>query len=158
MPQPSPAYSLHDIARSLARRDRCDDRDAGIDAQHVQRGPGALDPAAGRDGPRHAAIGEVRQQLAGAGQRPDLAHQPAVRLGVEALDAGDLLGGDRGAGLTQEGVDEQAAAHPDPAVDAPDGEVDPGLLQRLAPRQDMLVDADDERSIEIKDHGRISHC
>ena len=39
------------------------------------------------------ACGQVREQLPGAGQRPDLADQPRVGLGVEPQQAAGLLGG-----------------------------------------------------------------
>ena len=51
----------------------------------------------------------------------------------------------------QEGVREQAAAHPDLAVDPPDGQVDPGAVERDPPRQDVLVHAVDERPVEVEE-------
>jgi hypothetical protein len=61
-------------------------------------------------------------------------------------------------GFAFELVGEQAAAHADFAVDAPDGEVDAFRVQGLLPRQDVLVDAVDQRPIEIEEkHGLDAH-
>jgi hypothetical protein len=60
----------------------------------------------------------------------------------------------RAAGLTGECVDEEAAAHAHSAVDAPHGELDPLLLQRLVPGENMLVDAVDEGAVDVEEHGR----
>ena len=49
-----------------------DDRHVGADAERFERRPGALDPAAGGDRPGHAGTGEIGEQVARAGQRPDL--------------------------------------------------------------------------------------
>src|SRR6185312_16338732 len=47
-------------------------------------------------------------------------------------------------------VDEQPAAHPDAAVDLPHRQAHPNTLQRLAPGQHVLVDAVDERAVQIE--------
>ena len=47
-------------------------------------------------------------------------------------------------------VGEQAAAHADLAVDAPDREVDAFAVESLLPGQHVLVDAVDQRPIEIE--------
>src|SRR5438874_9952925 len=46
----------------------------------------------------------------------------------------------------------QAAAHPDAAMDAPDREVDAGRRQRLFPREDVLVNAVQQRPVEVEEH------
>ena len=56
-------------------------------------------------------------------------------------------------GLAKEHVGEQAARHADLAVDAPDRELDALLLKRLVPGEDMLVDAVDERAVEVEQEG-----
>ena len=61
-----------------------------------------------------------------------------------------LLFGHLATGLAQEGVREQAAAHPDLAVDPPDGQVDPGAVQGETPCQHVLVDAVDEGAVEVE--------
>src|SRR5206468_7657329 len=52
--------------------------------------------------------------------------------------------------LAQECVGEQAATHADAAMNPPDGERNAGRLERLVPGKDMLIDAVDERPIEVK--------
>ena len=54
-------------------------------------------------------------------------------------------------GLAQEHVGEEAAAHPDLAVDTPDRERDPLRLERLVPGQHVLIHAVDERAVEIEE-------
>src|SRR5581483_1248830 len=53
-------------------------------------------------------------------------------------------------GLAEQRVGEQAAAHADLAVDPPDRELDPRLVQGLPPSQHVLVDAVDERPVEVE--------
>ena len=60
-------------------------------------------------------------------------------------------------GLAQQRAGEQAAAHPDPAMDPPHRQFDPGRLQRLVPGQHVLVDAVDQGAIEIEDQRRHAH-
>ena len=55
-------------------------------------------------------------------------------------------------GLAQQHVREQAAAHADASVDAPDREGDPLRLERLAPGEHVLVDAIDERAVEVEEN------
>src|ERR1700733_13876673 len=52
--------------------------------------------------------------------------------------------------LAFELVGEEAAAHADLAMDAPDGEVDAFAVESLLPRQHVLVDAVHQRPIEIE--------
>ncbi len=65
-------------------------------------------------------------------------------------DPFDTRGIERHASLTQQHVDEQAAAHADPAMHAPDRQRDPLGLERLVPREHVLVDTIDERAVEIE--------
>jgi hypothetical protein len=55
--------------------------------------------------------------------------------------------------LAQQLVREESAAHPDLAVNPPDGELQPFLAQRKIPGADMVVDAVDERAVEIEQKG-----
>jgi hypothetical protein len=55
------------------------DRDAAVDAQHVECRLGALDPAAGGDGPGNAPVSQVAKEIAGAGQWPHLPDLARVR-------------------------------------------------------------------------------
>jgi hypothetical protein len=52
--------------------------------------------------------------------------------------------------LTKQSVDEQTSTHADLPVNAPHSETNSTGLERLAPREHMLVDAIDERSIEVE--------
>src|SRR6266571_7324000 len=61
------------------------------------------------------------------------------------------VGVDLKPGLAQEHIGEQPPAHPDLAVDAPDGERDPFRLERFMPSQYVLIDAVDEGAVEIKE-------
>src|SRR5690606_2341114 len=47
-------------------------------------------------------------------------------------------------------VGEQAAAHADPAMDAPDRELDADLFEGVVPGKDVLVDAVDQRPVEVE--------
>jgi hypothetical protein len=60
------------------------------------------------------------------------------------------VGRDLGSGLAQQGVDQQSAAHTDPAMNAPDGELDPHLLEGFTPCQHVFVHTVDKRSVEIE--------
>ena len=73
---------------------------------------------------------------------------------MQLQDPRDLLRSHLASDLPQQGVHEQATAHSDAAVDAPDRELDPRLLQGLPPRQDVLVDAIHECAVEIEQEGR----
>jgi hypothetical protein len=61
-----------------------------------------------------------------------------------------LLRRDLAAHLPQQGVDQQPAAHPDPPVDPPHRQRDPGALERLAPGEDVLVDAVHQGAVEVE--------
>jgi hypothetical protein len=49
------------------------------------------------------------------------------------------------------------AAHADPAVDAPDRDRNSGVIEGLLPGEDMLVDAVDERAVQVEHEELISH-
>ena len=55
--------------------------------------------------------------------------------------------------LAGEGGNEESATHADAAVDFPDGEIDTGDVEGLAPGKDMLVHGIDQRAIEIEEEG-----
>ena len=63
----------------------------------------------------------------------------------------DLRRGKRAPGLPQQRGHEEAAAHADPPVDAPHRQVDAERGQRRAPREHVLVDAVDQRAVEIEE-------
>ena len=134
-----------------------DDRHAVRQAQQLERRAGGGHPAAGRDREGAAELGEPRQQGARPRQRAHLADATPVRLGVPVLHAHEQGLVQRASGLAQQRAREQAAAHADAPVDAPHRELDTSLLQRLVPRQHVLIDAVDQRAVEIEDQGRCRH-
>jgi hypothetical protein len=69
---------------------------------------------------------------------------------MEAPQPFDPRGIDMVTGLAQQHAAEQAAAHPDLAMDAPNREVDPLRCQRFAPGQHVLIDGVDQRAVEIE--------
>ena len=74
------------------------------------------------------------------------------------LDARDVRRGELAPRLSRQGIEEQAAAHPDPPVDAPHRELEAHRLERLTPGEHVLVDAVDECAVEIEQEGgAVSH-
>ncbi len=65
----------------------------------------------------------------------------------------DDLDADLEPGLTQQLVGEEAAAHADLAMDAPDRKLDAFGVERLLPGEHMLINAVDQRAVEIKQKG-----
>ena len=53
-------------------------------------------------------------------------------------------------GFAFELIGEQAAAHADLAMDAPDGDIDALGVEGLLPGQHVLVDAVDQRPVEVE--------
>jgi hypothetical protein len=54
---------------------------------------------------------------------------------------------------------EQASAHANPAVNAPNRQFETFGVQRFLPREHMLIDAVDESPVEIEQEHRINaHC
>jgi hypothetical protein len=100
----------------------------------------------------------VRQQLAGARQQPHPAGAPPVGLRVRPLQLRHHGGVDRPPGLAQQRAGEQAAAHADAPVDPPHRQLDPGDLQRLLPGEHVLVDAVDQRAVQVEhEHRPVVH-
>ena len=62
---------------------------------------------------------------------------------------------DRNPRLADELVGEQAPAHADLAMDAPDGEVEALVVERLLPGEHMLIDAVDQRAVEVEKENRL---
>jgi hypothetical protein len=65
----------------------------------------------------------------------------------------DLFRIDGESSFAKKHVGEQAAAHPDFAMDSPHGDVNPFRRERLAPSQYVLIDAIDQRAVEIERKG-----
>jgi hypothetical protein len=56
-------------------------------------------------------------------------------------------------GLAKNGVRHEPTAHADPAMNPPHGELDADTRHRLAPREHMLINAIDQRAIQIEQKG-----
>ena len=65
-----------------------------------------------------------------------------------------LRGAELLAGLPQQSIDEEASAHPDAPVDPPDGQLHTGFSQHFVPGEHMLIDAVDERPVEVEEQRR----
>ena len=52
-------------------------------------------------------------------------------------------------------IGEQSAAHANLAMDAPDRKLDAFAIERFTPGQHVLIDAIDERAIEIESEGSL---
>jgi hypothetical protein len=77
---------------------------------------------------------------------------------VTLLQSLDLFCADTLADFSEQGVDQKAAAHADAAMNAPHGQLDAIRLERLAPGEDMLVHAVDERAVQVEQEGRRGHA
>ncbi len=93
------------------------------------------------------------QELHRTRERSDRIDAPYILLGVDVLHSLQDRGIELAACLSCQGVDEQAAAHSDAAVDFPYRQLDAGRLQPRAPGNDMLVHTIDERPVEVEDDG-----
>ena len=62
---------------------------------------------------------------------------------------------DRNAGLADKLIGEQAAAHADLAMDPPDRNIDALAVERLLPGEHVLIDAVDQRSVEVEQEDRL---
>ena len=122
--------------------------------QQGERGPGDHIVAAGRDRPRHPEFRQHVEQLLRPGKRPDLSDATGVRLLVKLAQSVRLVRTDIAAGFADERAHEQAAAHTDAAVDTPDGERNARGLEHLLPREHVLIDAVQQRAVEVKQHSR----
>jgi hypothetical protein len=68
----------------------------------------------------------------------------------------DAFSADFDPGLAKQLVGEQAAAHADLAMDAPDRQLDALCVERLLPGKDVLIDAVNEGAVEIKQEDRLN--
>ena len=68
----------------------------------------------------------------------------------------DALIADFDPGLAKKLIGKQAAAHADLAMDAPDRQLDTLRIERLLPGENMLIDAVDQRAVEIKQEDRLN--
>jgi hypothetical protein len=126
-----------------------------IDAERRQIEAGGLHPPAGCNRPRDARVRQKRQQLARAWQRSDVAGVVPVGSQVPLAQPFDTFDVDVEPGFSQQLIGKQAAAHADLAMDAPDRELDALGVECLLPRQHVLIDAVDQRSVEIEEKDRF---
>jgi hypothetical protein len=91
-----------------------------IDAERGQIDGCGFHAAAGRNRPRNTGLRQPRQQFSRSRQRPDVSGLLTVRGGVALAQPFRALIANLEPGLAQKLVGEQAAAHADLAMDAPD--------------------------------------
>ena len=95
-------------------------------------------------------MGQIGEELAGARQKLDVRRIPIEGRCMQMPQPFDSLRINMVSRLAQEHAGEQATAHADLAMDAPDGKVDPLVLKRRTPCQDMLIDAVNQSAIKIE--------
>ena len=95
----------------------------------------------------------VVEKLDGAGERPPIGQDLAEDLAVTPLERLGLVVGQAPPDLARDRAGEQAAAHPDPAVDPPAIDRMAGLGQRALPGEHVRVDGVHEGPVEIEDEG-----
>ncbi len=129
---------------------------------HLERSEGAVDLGTaprGGDPMDDPARAEPCQQLDRARQRPALRQQLLEDPAVAGLDRLGLLRRQLASDLASDRAREQAAAHPDPAVDPPAVDRHPLVGKRALPREDMGVDRVDQGAVEVEDqsarHGSL---
>jgi hypothetical protein len=128
-----------------------DDRNvAEVDVNLCQGQACRLQSAAGGNCPGNSRRCQEGEKLCRAGQRANFVQAALVRFRVQPLQALDPCRLDLEAGFPQQHIGEQAAAHADPAMDAPDRKLYAFCDEGFVPRQDMLVDAVDQRAIEVE--------
>ena len=134
-----------------------DDRRAfEVDSEPLEHRTGRFHPSAGRDRPWNLGFRQRLQQRSRARQRPYLARNLVVRARVELPQSIERLATEVHPRLSQQHVGEQPTAHADSTMNTPDREVDALRLERLAPGEDVMVDAVDERAIEIEQKSNFS--
>ena len=92
------------------------------------------------------------QQFAGTGQGRDPRRPLAIEVGVELVQPLDPRLRQVDPGLARQHPREQAAAHADAAMDAPDRDRNILGRERIAPGEHMVVDAVDERAVEVEEN------
>ena len=123
---------------------------SGIDAERCEVDRRRLHAAAGGDRPWKSSVGQPGQQFAGAWQRANGGGHATIGLHMQMAQALELFFAEVHSGFALELIGEQAAAHADLAMDAPDRNVHAFRVQSLLPGQDVLVDAVDQRAVEIE--------
>ena len=150
------------VGLGLGARDvpALDDHHVGGDLEGVEAGvdPGAA--AGGGDAVRDPALAQLDEDLLRARQRAPLVRgqQLAEQAVVDVLQLARLLVGEVVPDLAADRAREQAAAHPDLAVDAPAVDRQAVLMEGLLPGEDVGIDGVDEGSVEVEDQRRHQAC
>src|SRR5260370_4562183 len=131
-----------------------DDGHSRVEPEEGERAARSGIAAAGRDRPRHALFGQHVEQVLRAGKGSHLSEPARIGLLVKVAKTIGFRRGQLAPGLAHERAQEQAAAHPDATVDSPDRERDARRLERLLPRQNVLIDAVEQRAVEVEEHRR----
>jgi len=103
-------------------------------------------------------MGQIGEELAGARQKLDVRRIPFEGCRMQMPQPFDSLRINMVSGLAQEHACEQAAAHADLAMDAPDREVYSLRRKRRPPSQHVLIDAVDQCAVEIEQKRRSCMC
>lgn len=132
----------------VARDDRCRTIE---DAEHLEPMAGTADVATRRDRPRNIEGRKGIEQVLRAREWPYLILDQLEMIAMSMLDAFGQVVVDRVADLPEQGAHEEITAHADPAMNAPSGDGDVELVERLCPGEHVRVDAVDQGAIEIED-------
>ncbi len=89
-------------------------------------------------------------------QRADPLHHAEVRLGVVPVKLIEQGGGNLAVDFAQQHLGEEPATHADAAMNAPHGKLDRGGVQRLLPGRNVLVDAVDQSSVQVKEEADVA--
>jgi hypothetical protein len=95
------------------------------------------------------------QQFASSGQGPDAVCLLPVSGGMGVAKPFDPFSANFDPGLAKKLVGEQASAHANLAMDAPHRQFYAVCIERFLPCKDVLIDAVNERAIEIKQEDRF---
>ena len=89
------------------------------------------------------------------GKRTNAAGKPFEGGGVKTAQAFDAFDADLESGFAEQLIGEEAAAHADLAMDTPNRQLDAFGVERLLPRENVLIDAIDQRAVEIEQERRL---
>ena len=98
---------------------------------------------------------QIGEQFARAGKRPRAVRAAAIILDMEQPQLLQHLRPEFEARLARQRLGEEAARHADLAVQPPDRDLDAFFLQRIVPGQHMVIDAVDQRAVEIEQEGGL---
>ena len=94
------------------------------------------------------------QQFPRAGERSNLGCETLIRLSMNGLQSLGVFRCELPSGFPQERVHEEAAAHADPAVNAPNRKFHSCVRQRFAPCENVLVNTIDQRPVQVEEERR----